>query len=431
MVMFKVLSLSTCLTFAGCTLMRDLLRGGRQLNGVSQDYDLLLLFSFAVVLFVCLYNSIKKLQSVGNARVQANIIFLALVIVILVLPITKIDDKKDSKFENRRLNAKPTLYSNDSFNYEYGKKFEAWLSDHFRGRERFFKIYNSIDRMLSYRLDNKIALEGKDGWLFYKGDSSVKNYQNLNNFSVDQLEYIKSRLEAKRDYCKSLGIDYYVLIAPDKNQVYPEYFPEEYDRIGKENRGTQLYNYLKNNSTINIAYPLSELKEAKNHYEVYYRNDTHWNSVGAYYGYESLFTLIKKDYNSLEKQDLKDFSIKRIVCNGDLQNMLQLHERKYYTFTTTRLRNNNYKQSNPKKIEGLTLPKDSQIVLTDGNSPYSVILFRDSFSTALIPYISYQFGHVEYFWTRDFENNKLYLKNKRPNIVIEECVERYIQELVW
>ena len=97
MVMFKVLSLSTCLTFAGCTLMRDLLRGGRQLNGVSQDYDLLLLFSFAVVLFVCLYNSIKKLQSVGNARVQANIIFLALVIVILVLPITKIDDKKDSK----------------------------------------------------------------------------------------------------------------------------------------------------------------------------------------------------------------------------------------------------------------------------------------------------------------------------------------------
>ena len=85
--------------------------GGRHLKGVPQSYDLLLLFSFTVVLFVCLYNSIKKLQSVGNARVQANIIFLALAIVILVLPITKIDDKKDSKFENRRLNAKPTLYS--------------------------------------------------------------------------------------------------------------------------------------------------------------------------------------------------------------------------------------------------------------------------------------------------------------------------------
>lgn len=410
--------------------MRDLLQGGRQLNGVSQGYDLLLLFSFAVVLFVCLYNSIKKLYSIDIVRDKANLIFLALAIIILVLPITKIDDEKDSRFENRRLNAKPSLYLNNNFNYDYGRKFEAWLSDHFRGRERFFKIYSTLDKKLANRLENKIALEGKDTWLFYKGDHSIKNYQNLNNFTVAQLVKIKSRLEAKRDYCKSLGIDYYVLIAPDKNQVYPEYFPEEYNRIGKESRGTQLYNYLKNNSTIKIAYPLEELNKAKNHYEVYYRNDTHWNSVGAYYGYEALFTLIKADYNSLEKQNIKDFSINKRNYNGDLQNMLRLQERKYDTLFTSRLRNNNYKQNNPKKVEGVTAQKGRPIVFTDSKLPYSAIVFRDSFSTALIPYISYQFGHVEYYWTRDFEKNKQYLKKKRPNIVIEECVERYVQALI-
>ena len=85
--------------------------GGRHLKGVPQSYDLPLLFSFTVVLFVCLYNSIQNLHSVGSARVKANIIFLTFAIIILVLPITKIDDKNDSKFENRRLNAKPTLYS--------------------------------------------------------------------------------------------------------------------------------------------------------------------------------------------------------------------------------------------------------------------------------------------------------------------------------
>lgn len=389
-----------------------------------------LYITIIVVLFVCLYNSIQNLHSVGSARVKANIVFLTLAIIILVLPITKIDDKNDSKFENRRLNAKPTLYSNNIFNYEYGRKFENWLSDHFRGRERIFKIYNSIENKLANRLENKIALEGKDGWLFYKGDYSVKNYQNLNNFSVVQMENIKNRLEAKRNYCKSLGIDYYVLIAPDKNQVYPEYFPDAYNRIGKEGRGTQLYNYLKKNSTINIVYPLNELKEAKNNYEVYYRNDTHWNSVGAYYGYVALFDLIHNNYNNLEKQNLEDFSIKRRKYNGDLQNMLRLQEREYDTLFVTRLRSNNYKQINSKNIEGITVQKGRPIVFTDSNLPYSVIVFRDSFTTALIPYISYQFGHVEYFWTRDFEKNKHYLNKKRPNIVIEECVERYAQALV-
>ena len=389
-----------------------------------------MLFSFAVVLFVCLFNGIKKLCSVGIVRDRANLVFLALVTIVLILPITKIDDIKDSKVENRRLNAKPSLYSNNILNYDYGRKFEAWLSDHFRGRERFLKIYSTLDKKLANRLESKIALEGKDSWLFYKGDNSIKNYQNLNNFTIDQLAKIKSRLEAKRDYCKSLGIDYYVLIAPDKNQVYPEHFPEEYNRIGKESRGMQLYNYLKKNSTIKIAYPLEELNEAKNHYEVYYRNDTHWNSVGAYYGYEALFTLIQADYNSLEKQNIKDFSIKKRNYNGDLQNMLGLRERKYDTFVTSRLSNSNYKQSNPKKIEGVTTPKGMPIVFTDSNLPYSVIVLRDSFSTALIPYISYQFGHVEYFWTREFEKNKQYLNKKRPNIVIEECVERYAQSLI-
>ena len=50
---------------------------------------------------------------------------------------------------------------------------------------------------------------------------------------------------------------------------------------------------------INVIYPLNVLKKKKSEDMIYYPKDTHWNYLGAYYGYAELMKLIKKDFTDL------------------------------------------------------------------------------------------------------------------------------------
>ena len=47
--------------------------------------------------------------------------------------------------------------------------------------------------------------------------------------------------------------------------------------------------YVKENSDINIIYPINELKAAKKYWQIYYKYDTHWNNMGAFVGVQSLY----------------------------------------------------------------------------------------------------------------------------------------------
>ena len=55
----------------------------------------------------------------------------------------------------------------------------------------------------------------------------------------------------------------------------------------------------------------------------------------------------------------------------------------------------------------------------------SVLIFRDSFFTALTPYFSRKFKHASYAWGK-FSHDRLeaYINKEKPDIVIEERVER-------
>ena len=53
-------------------------------------------------------------------------------------------------------------------------------------------------------------------------------------------------------------------------------------------------------------------------------------------------------------------------------------------------------------------------------------MFRDSFSTSLIPYLSYTFGQSRYIWKYDVNPNAM----DNADIIILEVVERTIPALV-
>ncbi len=414
-------------------VFRFLLHTELPLYGVIQKYDGLLAVTWLVVLGVLSDTITAWIWKVKKENRLCHVLLVVACAFILIFPITKISSEQVSKAENRNLAKFPSLIAENGFNYEYGKQFESWLNDHFRGRDRALRIYRRVESFLSGKRETDQAMEGKEGWLFYKGDHSVENFQNRRNFTEEELRAIKEKLEEKKDYCASFGARYYVLIAPDKNRVYGEFYPSHYHKIDSIGRGEQLYRYLKENSDVKVVYPLAVLLEAKKENQLYYKNDTHWNQAGAFFGYREIMKVIAQDDASLPILSFEDFDRELVIKqHGDLQGMLDIRDWQEEDPILKCKTGLSYRMKQPdiqttKFVASVGRP----YLITDRDeAPHRVFVFRDSFTENLLPFFSQQFGHVEYLWTRDFFKNASAMRETQPDIVIEEVVERYVQDLV-
>ena len=157
------------------------------------------------------------------------------------------------------------------------------------------------------------AIVGRDGWIFYSGDNSLAYYQGTNTIGEKDLEEITSILQKLQDLCDERGIKLAVLILPNKEQVYYEHMPSI--EVNNTYKRTQaLVDYVTQNSNVNIIYPLEEISAQKPYWRVYYKYDTHWNTVGAFIGTQVLYSKL-----GLETTELKYCAIeenKRVDGNG-------------------------------------------------------------------------------------------------------------------
>ncbi|MBQ4563219.1 MAG: hypothetical protein IJA58_01915, partial [Lachnospiraceae bacterium] len=132
------------------------------------------------------------------------------------------------------------------------------------------------------QIDN-YALYGRCDWLFFTGNSSLQDYQGSNLMSEAQLIEWKTAFEALQAACDQKGIKLVVLVLPNKEQVYREYMPT-FQISSQTSRAQQIAAYMQANSIVNYVYPLEDMLETKIYYDVYLKQDTHWNDVGSFVG---------------------------------------------------------------------------------------------------------------------------------------------------
>lgn len=362
-------------------------------------------------------------------RFVLNVGFLIVIFVILIVPLTKINKQVKSTIENRNLAPRTKLVKSGKINTKFGTEFESWLSDRFRGRAKLLSFYNNINTELLGRIENKRAFQGKNGWLFYKAENSIPNYQNKILFTDTQLNNINNNLLKRNNLLKENGIKFYVLIAPDKNRIYGEYYHPGINKVSTQGRAEQLFSYL-SSSNLNVVYPLTEMLSAKSQGAVYYRLDTHWNNYGAFVGYSNLMKAIKKDYPTLTVLELNDFEIKtRPEKGGDLLNMLNVPLQKLKMKDNSILVLDKKNPYNYKYLKN----KSTKGVHTKNAKPLNklrVFVLRDSFTTAMEPFVSETFAEANYVWTHNFNNQYKEILKFKPDIVIHEMVERYAHVLL-
>ena len=68
--------------------------------------------------------------------------------------------------------------------------------------------------------------------------------------------------------------------------------PDGYPIVNEENRTDLLAGYLQSHTTVPVNWPYQELRrQARLNPDrlLYYKTDTHWNSIGALYGLDGIF----------------------------------------------------------------------------------------------------------------------------------------------
>ena len=302
----------------------------------------------------------------------------------------------------------------------------ATISTKFRWRTNLINFYTSFRLDIGDRIYNNVVI-GKEGWFFFTGEPSIPDYQNTAALKAGKLARLQKNLDRLNRDLKAKGITLLVIIPPNKSTIYPQNMPEQIPVMGAQSRLDQFLEYMKLKGDTHILDLRPALIEASQSQAVYYKTDTHWNDIGAYYGYVETMSAFTADYPVLAPRPLSDFKYTHI---GDSVHDLPLSmglpnytEEDWLLLPSFEIQLSEEKDA----------LRDGRFIRTvtnaNGELP-RLLVFGDSFYGTLGRFIEPHFSRVKFIpftpidgiWSLDW------VEQEDPDIVIIEIAERSIDD---
>jgi hypothetical protein len=240
-------------------------------------------------------------------------------------------------------------------------------------------------------------------------------------FTDAELAQWQQVLETRRAFLAAHGIPYVVVIPPDKQSIYPEHLPPHL-RTTSPARLDQLIAWLgQKKSPVRIVDLRPALLAAKTHGEIYRRTDSHWNDEGAYVAYREILEAIRKvlppgRFTRFTPERRSAFHTEdNGMAGADLSAVLNLEDRIQERWTV--LRRNEL-------TKALEWQEETDVVQTRLEDPElpSLYLARDSFSTALMPFLKSSFRYIHSPSHHILDEERIL--RLKPDVVVSEFVER-------
>ncbi len=215
--------------------------------------------------------------------------FIIVIILILIHPIyfSVFKNLDIPFFDNRPMASLPVLERPKEI-FWATKQIDSFIADHLPLRNRIISGLYWVRREILHDIIFPQVVIGRNNWLYYSSLNTINLYQKVMPFSQEELDNIRQNLESTRDWLSARNILMVVVIAPDKDIIYPEYLPENIPVIGKISQVDQLLDYMREKSEVSILDLRPAVFERKKTYQTYYMSDTHWNRVGCHAGYEEI-----------------------------------------------------------------------------------------------------------------------------------------------
>jgi hypothetical protein len=328
--------------------------------------------------------------------------------------------------EKRAPAAFPTFNGGLAGLQNYVSGMEAYFNDHFGWRKQLIRWHGSLEVAVFGKKTGNEVVWGKDGWLYYypprRGDDPRS--RGPRGFSPQELETLRQTLECRRDWLACHGIRYLFVVAPSKQTIYPEYLPSWLKPSSSPARLDQFLAYMRSHSSVAILDLRQPLREAKRLAPTYYRTDSHWNSFGGFIASAEIVRALSTEMPRLRPMPLEAFRLTRSPARGgDLADLLGIcaEDEQVNLVPDPTLPGVSETVQNP----GFVKPN---FVSTNGCADGTAVIFRDSFGTALRPFLGYSFRNLSYIWNaRDFD--PALVEEIQPDVVISEIAERNLDGL--
>lgn len=340
-------------------------------------------------------------------------IFVIGFFVICIIPLGCMKFVSSSLDENRNLSEFPKWNKeNGTWNREYFNELSTYVSEHFAFRSQLVELDGQIKYRLFKSPSNEQVIIGKDGWMYF--DSTLEDYAGV---TLDDIPAIADNLENVCKYIEDKGKKPLILIAPNKNSVYPENMPARFGSPAKENNLSLLQTELakRNVPYIDAKQVLIDYKATDT---VYLKYDTHWNDTGARLVMNSVYDRLGTgDYHVLDNYSIE------AVHEPDLYKLLfptdgYLEEQRVYP---DREKNYSY-VGRMRSFDDMTIKTKA-----DNGNGHSILVYRDSFGRAMIPYMSSVFSQCTY--NRSTPYDLSVMDKVECDYVLIEIVERNIKDL--
>ena len=215
--------------------------------------------------------------------------------------------------ENRRLGDLPSVNLN-SISYKsitsLASGLKSYINDHFAFRKPLIMFYNSFTWYLFETSSSPIAMQGKDGWIFYGLKNLINDYERKETLYVEYINKIESSIANRQAWLAEKGIPFIFLIIPNKHNIYSQYMPDYLQRgSGPSNGELLMQQVLKKFPDVGVNI-FDDLRKESNNNQFYYKIDTHWNHNGALLAVQEVLIQLKTFYPKIQYRELPVMDIK-------------------------------------------------------------------------------------------------------------------------
>lgn len=379
---------------------------------------LLIAFPIAlIVLFVGFFRlkKVKMIEKIPGYQLSFTVFF------VLILFVPFISQKEVHSGENRTLAKFPDL---NQLVWRIPDKYNDYFNDHFPFRNSLGKLnnYMKIGIFNISPMPNHVRI-GKDGWLFnYIPD--VRPYVLDDDlYTKEELKIIERSLLEKRDWLAMKGIDFYFMLTPFKHELYLEELPSIMKKRSGKWKRQQLLEHLRTNTNLKLIDPFDRIAELKDSIDVFFKNDIHWNQLGAFMGYREMILALAKDYPEIKPFKLSDYSIEvDTTFEGDLMHLMNLDA----FFPTASF--NMMPKYERHAIEYRNRPfvekeLNYHYFESDQGIDKRFLLIRDSYARTWLPILSEHFKQSSFSWNTTVLPDRI--EQDKPEIVVLEMMEMY------
>ena len=360
------------------------------------------------------------------SRLHWRLLIGTIVVLMAVAWLTPIWVRPPDIQENRVLAPKPAWPRGFADLKTFRKAADAYVADHFGVRPHLIGALNRV-RMLVGVSGSKRVIVGRDGWLFFDDDTHLGAARGDPPMTGPQVRAWLMALAAQTEFVQAHGAHYLVVTPPAKETIYPDHGPAWYAGPNPNRPTLVLPRLAQASGAGEVLYLYPRIAQAtKAGQKTFSRHDTHWSGYGAYAGYVGLMTRLRAlGLMADAPRPLSDFRKIDLAPNGSPRDLaLMLGVASLVHIDYPHLDNPAGEDKIAKSyLSARTDWTGPQVIDTGEVGKPVLMMVRDSFSNALVPFLYSHFSRIvlthnaDGFWRPDM------IERFKPDIVILEVIE--------